>query len=145
MCIVEWCNSNIGFIDAILSLSTIFVSIIAMIVSIQSARLPYKKKININVVFNEDKDLYTCKIYIINTGNRTIGINGIELSQNGKFLDFLDLGTAVDNFIEPGKVYEDAFLNFKMSAIDNKQKKIKVRIIDTEYKEYIFKVELAMG
>lgn len=42
---VNWCNNNIGFATLILSALTLFVSILAVIVSIHTAKLPYKKKV----------------------------------------------------------------------------------------------------
>lgn len=43
--IITWCNSNNGFATILLSALTLLVSIIAIIVSIRTARLPYKKKL----------------------------------------------------------------------------------------------------
>ena len=43
--IINWCNSNNGFATILLSALTLLVSIIAIIVSIHAARLPYKKKL----------------------------------------------------------------------------------------------------
>ena len=40
--IVIWCNENTGFATILLSALTLIVSIIAVIVSINTARLPYK-------------------------------------------------------------------------------------------------------
>ena len=39
--IITWCNSNNGFATILLSALTLLVSIIAIIVSIRTARLPY--------------------------------------------------------------------------------------------------------
>ena len=43
--LIEWCNTNNGFLTGILSLLTLIVSVIAVIVSIRTARLPYIKRI----------------------------------------------------------------------------------------------------
>lgn len=45
--IIQWCNENVGFATIVLSVLTLLVSIIAVIVSIRTARLPYKKSIKI--------------------------------------------------------------------------------------------------
>ena len=45
MCFIEWCNQNNGFISAILSIIGLLLSIIAIVISIHTARLPYKKKL----------------------------------------------------------------------------------------------------
>lgn len=43
--VIEWCNNNTGFATIVLSILTLIVSIIAIFVSLSTARLPYKKKI----------------------------------------------------------------------------------------------------
>ena len=49
--IIQWCNNNEGFLTMLLSLFTLVTSIIAIIVSIKTAQLPYKKKIDINTFY----------------------------------------------------------------------------------------------
>ncbi len=51
MDIVNWCNNNLGFLTAILSVLTVFFSFIAIVVSIRTARLPYKRKILLKLSF----------------------------------------------------------------------------------------------
>lgn len=46
--IIEWCNNNYGFIAAILSVIGVFLSLIAIFVSIRTSRLPLKKEIRIS-------------------------------------------------------------------------------------------------
>ncbi|MDD7513322.1 MAG: hypothetical protein PUK14_05500 [Clostridiales bacterium] len=45
--IINWCNYNNGFITAILSAIGLLLSVIAIVVSIRTARLPYKKKLKL--------------------------------------------------------------------------------------------------
>ena len=45
MNIIQWCNENNGFLTAILSLIGLVLSVTAIVVSIRTARLPYKKKL----------------------------------------------------------------------------------------------------
>ena len=51
---VSWCNENTGFLTGILSLLTLIVSIIAVVISIHTARLPFMKRLilssNITVI-----------------------------------------------------------------------------------------------
>ncbi|MBQ3308502.1 MAG: hypothetical protein IJG77_01695 [Aeriscardovia sp.] len=42
---VQWCNDDNGFLTAILSLIGLIFSAAAIVVSIRTARLPYKKRI----------------------------------------------------------------------------------------------------
>ena len=48
-CIIQWCNDNDGFLSAILSVIGLIISIIAIVVSIRTARLPFKKKLKMTV------------------------------------------------------------------------------------------------
>ena len=41
---IQWCNENNGFLTAILSITSLLLSVTAIVVSIMTARLPYKKK-----------------------------------------------------------------------------------------------------
>lgn len=41
--IIIWCDDNYGFLAAILSSVGLLVSVIAIVVSIKTAHLPYKK------------------------------------------------------------------------------------------------------
>ena len=79
--LINWCNTNQGFLALLLACITSIISVIAITVSIQTARLPYKKKIKINTYYKYDFDNkfretinggYACSIEIINIGNRDI-------------------------------------------------------------------------
>ena len=50
--IIQWFNENNGFSAAILSVVGLLLSSIAIIISIKVAKLPYKKKIKINMSYN---------------------------------------------------------------------------------------------
>ena len=56
--VIQWCNENVGFATIVLSGLTLLVSIIAVIVSLRTARLPYKKllKIEDGSYFTTDGD-----------------------------------------------------------------------------------------
>ena len=76
--IINWCNSNEGFVTALLSILTLATSIIAIIVSICTARLPYKKKLLLKfgsfIGVGLIKELQGIHITITNIGNRDINI-----------------------------------------------------------------------
>lgn len=76
---VEWCNNNIGFASVMLSLLTLVVSIIAVIVSIQTARLPYKKKMLVESGSYISNDGTGIHITVTNIGNRNIKIKKIGI------------------------------------------------------------------
>ena len=72
---IEWCNENNGFLTAILSMLTLFVSIVAIVVSIQTARLPYKRRISTSVEICVSSQVVTgFSVSATNTGNRNINI-----------------------------------------------------------------------
>lgn len=74
---LNWCNSNVGFVSVLLSALTLLVSVIAVVVSIQTARLPYKKKVLVstgNTISDMGIGLH---ITATNIGNRNITIKTI--------------------------------------------------------------------
>lgn len=84
MKIIEWCNVNQGFISAILSALTLVFSVIAIVVSINTAKLPFKKRLKL-VAGHEMSPLgLGLHITAINTGNRPITISMIGFEINGK-------------------------------------------------------------
>lgn len=72
MDVIDWCNNNIGFVSLLLSALTLLVSILAIVISIHTAKLPYKKKLLVTTgsyIHTVDRSL---GIYIsaTNVGNR---------------------------------------------------------------------------
>ncbi len=94
--IIEWCNLNSGFIQSVLAILTLITSIIAIVVSIRTANLPYKKKIvltsgsYIGVGLIDDGIHVTC----INCGNRIFHIKklGLFIKPNMVFINFNTIG-----------------------------------------------------
>lgn len=83
--IITWCNSNMGFLSAILSLIGIVLSIIAIIVSLRTARLPYKKKVKLSAsmsirVFQNaltnviQSEVIGVTVNAVNVGSRNVNI-----------------------------------------------------------------------
>lgn len=94
---INWCNTNNGFLTAVLSLFTLFVSIIAIVVSLKTAQLPYKKRLllvpNIfSYIYEEGQTLHSqlrsVGITATNIGNRNINITflGFAVRKNRKLL-----------------------------------------------------------
>lgn len=50
--IIQWCNTNVGFVSGILALFSIVLSLVAIYVSIVVAKLPFKKKITVGFFTN---------------------------------------------------------------------------------------------
>lgn len=47
MTFLEWCNNNQGFITAIFSLHSLLTSTTAIVISIFTSKLPYKKAVRV--------------------------------------------------------------------------------------------------
>lgn len=77
--IITWCNDNAGFASAVLALGTIIVSVIAIIVSLRTARLPYLKRIKITSGWSYGIVSGGIHITAINTGNRPVTISMIGI------------------------------------------------------------------
>lgn len=87
--IIQWFNENNGFSAAILSVVGLLLSLIAIIISIKVSKLPYKKKIKINMSYNyffPDGKLLGIEVYALNLGNRPVRIKkvGLAIKNNGK-------------------------------------------------------------
>ena len=81
--IVDWCNANEGFTNILLSIISAIFSVIAIIVSIQTARLPYKRKVKISAATRllfaigsskVSRSVAGLSINVLNLGNRDIYI-----------------------------------------------------------------------
>ena len=91
MAIVQWCNDNSGFVSAVLSLITIFISVLAIIISLRTARLPFKKRIKLSGSFDYVNEVgtefsKTIGIYVnaCNVGNRAVNIKYLGLAVSKK-------------------------------------------------------------
>lgn len=117
---IQWCNTNNGFVSAILTCVTVLLSLIAIIISIRMAKLPFKKKLKLggSIGFGFGTGITTPIItgYYVNAcnvGNRAVNISflGLALSQ-GKGKSGFDLlhnlqGTnKCDEPIKPTEVFE---------------------------------------
>ncbi|MGN1432377.1 MAG: hypothetical protein ACI4XI_01630 [Ruminococcus sp.] len=80
---VNWCNENVGFISLILSALTLLVSVIAVFVSIHTARLPYKKKILVETGSYISNQVIGLHVTVTNVGNRKIRIKTLGFIANG--------------------------------------------------------------
>ena len=83
--IINWCNENNGFITAILSAIGLLLSVIAIVVSIRTARLPYKKKLkltsSVDVAFSKNtitgeviSNIMGISVNAANIGSRNVSI-----------------------------------------------------------------------
>lgn len=116
MSIVEWCNANVGFTSSVLSVVGLILSMIAIVVSLLTARLPYKKRLLLGHSFQMHfTGLVGGKVVsqvngivasITNVGNRSIGISylGYAIKLNGR----LNLIYPRDRVLECNRILDTA-------------------------------------
>ncbi len=82
--VIQWCNDNVGFATIVLSSLTLLVSVIAIIVSVRTARLPYKKMLKIEtgsyLTTDDESGLH---VTAINCGNIDFTINSMGFIGKG--------------------------------------------------------------
>ena len=99
MDLIKWCNSNAGFLTAVLSLIGLVLSTIAIIVSLRTARLPSKKKILLRscALFGappgETPHVLGMSVSATNIGNRAVSLTylGYAIEKDGQFNIFYPL------------------------------------------------------
>ena len=79
--IIDTCNNNSGFISAILTIITIFLSLFAIIVSIKAMRLPYKQDLKIYSAIDDTDGKPELHLTLINVGHWPIYLNSVTLNQ----------------------------------------------------------------
>lgn len=153
--IIEWCNANNGFLTALLALLNTFISTLAIIVSIRTAQLPYKKSVYLNIFFpirgywQDDgswsgAEPYRADVRISNTGNRNIMIEVVWLTvENIKFgspkTRFFSPPQTVNKQISPTQSYIVEFDKqnvLKILENDDKNDFLCINMRDSEGKFY---------
>ena len=87
---IRWCNDNNGFLTAILSLIGLTLSATAIVVSIRTARLPYKKRIMV------DSYLTWFQVVPISVSNHPIpGRTAVATNVGNKTVNLTYLGYVV--------------------------------------------------
>ena len=132
--IIRWCNDNNGFLTAILSVIGLFLSIIAIVVSIKTARLPFKKKIVIsfstklwvgtNPLTNTvASGVQGISINVVNKGFRDVNITylGLLLKDNHKKQQLYKTKEHMDGvgIIHPSEVHTNYFESDNISKYFN--------------------------
>lgn len=89
MTFVEWCNNNQGFITAIFSLLSLVISTTAIVISILTSKLPYKKAVRVSIgsyfgVGEEMENQQGVYVNVLNVGNVPINIVEVGLLHRKK-------------------------------------------------------------
>lgn len=164
--LIDWCNANEGFINAIIALISLILSFIAIIISIHAARLPFKKgiKLSQSYDFRYTRDgassevkshLIGISINAANVGFRNINLTFLGLAvRNEKkpwtFKKMVKLGSddTYRGVIEPTEIttiqYDTMELLGNFDLLPNR-KRIYILSIDSEgkmYHKYIGKMNI---
>jgi len=148
MNLVEWCNCNQGFVEAIMCLSSIIIGVVAVVVSLKTAFLPYKKEVLFNPFFYRDESgKIGCIIHVANVGNRIVVIDVIDLKCHNMIL-----GTVYGNdkcgyvAIEPSQIREyKGCLDISEDEWCGDKTKVLIEAVDIEGKKYSTYVDRAFG
>jgi hypothetical protein len=79
MKLIFWCDAHAGFISAILSLLTIFISTLALIISSQISKIPYKKRMAVIPGYYEENGEPVINMMIVNYGLTALVIDNIYI------------------------------------------------------------------
>lgn len=153
--IIKWCNDNNGFLTGLLSLLTLVVSVIAVAVSIQTARLPYKRKATLSSSFLlgmvtepfvSNSMALGLEAGITNLGNRAINITylGYAVKKNKKYYRMYPISRTIEckKIIAPAEIMTVSFTADELiKGLKNEpaDSKLFVYAVDSENKEYIRK------
>lgn len=157
--VIQWCNENNGFLTGVLSLLTLVVSIIAIIVSIRTAKLPYKRKLRLSssldiaffqnpVTGESGSQIMGISVNIANIGSRNVNISYLGISVNGRQEKLTKIRDEVTGtgMLAPTEVktefFKKADLVYVLSKLDKKAK-ISLYARDTEGNEYLQKAGYA--
>ena len=155
---IEWCNDNQGFLTFLLSTFTILISIIAIIVSIRTAKLPYYKRAILNSTQNYIVKAgnvspvpYEIELSFSNIGNCPIGLHtlaiGFHYKNNMSQLYSLEDGNISEQIVQPAGIvrHKYKFSNIVLFLKDESSKnnsrinlntKLYIFARDTEGKTY---------
>lgn len=147
---IQWCNGNVGFLNVVLSLCT-------LILTITIAKLPYKKKIvgsldvTLEKIENETSYKSIIKVYLTNVGRVPVYIKSVDIIDwKGKNLGSCDMNLRYSQCKELGasKSYscQGIFCDpvFVKHAI-NLNGYVKIRVTDISGKKYYISRTFPVG
>lgn len=146
---VNMCNENAGVIALIQTVTTLFISVIAVWVSIRMARLPFRKRLDFNTGLNYDQNgNYTMDLYMANTGNMAIFIKTISVEYMGEFLAHVSMDESDEQpFLLSQKILHICFPLYGCNAREEKDRNQKIKIVveDSTAKRFVYKIGWAVG
>ena len=148
--IIQFCNENQGFFSAILALLSLLVSIIAILISLYSIRLPYEKRLSFSGYVYEKTGKLLGTITVVNVGKSIVHIRDVQVIRKK---DKLHIGVRTSSKvvkIMPGEAIDIDFRIY--DAEDDVRKNISelneiayIEVCDTENKKYKMKRSFGVG
>lgn len=138
--VVDLCNENDGFISAILA-------IIALVISIKLARLPYQQKVSFHSYLDESKSgNLVLVLYVTNIGNCPIYVDELIAKEGKKTIGRCTKITCIDNnILEPQRCYKYRIVltGYNIEDLD-KYETLNVKLISKK-KSFKYQTNWAMG
>ena len=161
MDIINWCNNNTGFLSAVLAALSLLLSSIAIIVSIRTARLPYRKRIKLYPttdlhVYSDPTSGKVCSeigwltAHAVNLGARNVTLTylGFCVKDRKQFKGFQKLSKIKQDptgtgLLAPTEIRSESFagkdISFWLSKI-SKDSKVYLYAKDSEGKNYFKRI-----
>lgn len=160
--LINWCNSNNGFLTAILSIIGLLLSVIAIVVSIRTARLPYKKQIRLSASTNIfiSKNMLTAdvksqvagvSVNATNSGARVINLTYLGLGIIGDdggwlYLNKLYEGMEGKGTIRPSEIHTTNYpIKDLLMSLQDMKDDTKIFIIATDSEGKIYKKKYGLS
>ena len=138
--IIDWCNNNQGFVSGILSFLTLIVSVIAIIMSVITAKSPYRRKLAVSGGTSIGIGMWITGIHVtvVNVGNMPVMIKNIGIKIEK--MVYVNVNTVSESLIllKPTETTSQYFFgeNFKIFKDLNPLKKAYAYVEDTEGRKY---------
>ena len=143
--IIEWCNSNEGFVSAILALVSLLLSVVAICISISVAKLPFKKKISLafytNMGIGDARGYVGYEVVATNIGNRVVATDyvGLGYYKNGKLQRLYTVNRDMNNK-QRLEINESCNVKFTKEEFNNiKKQSSRIYAIATDVEGTVFK------
>lgn len=150
---IDLLNNNAGVITAIQTLATICLSVIAIIVTILVARIPYKKKLTIYSGLDcDEQNNCNLELYLYNAGNVPLYIKDIQIQKQykNKYIDSLCFTSWSEqdenekNFLAPRTMFHYQLEKFSCTEEEKSNTNMLI-VITTEEKTFKEKISWAVG
>lgn len=144
---IEWCNQNQGFLMAIMSSCSLLVSITAIVISVITARIPYRKTVSLWSYndWDSETDMYTVNIFITNIGNRGLRIRSAQVYLNGELLGDAHIEGSGSRYLPPTDTLKLTVSFQDRSSCFKPHDKFRIVVYDVAGKKYSIKSGCALG